>query len=243
VSSASAYLVPFGFAGGLTDRDSGLVHFGSRDYDPHLGIWLRKDSAGLAGGPNFYAYVGGDPINWYDADGAGFWSAVGSFVVGAATAVVAGAAVAGLLAVGGVVATLAAVAIVTAGVVMMAIDIAELVAGKDLSGHDLSTDEMIDKGAGLAGGLIGGGFSAEGWGSGREFELPFKSCRAPNGKPARIAPWGNRTGNKFGERPHYHLGIEDPNNPGNSLPNQGLKQHRPYESGGWGLGTWLRSKF
>lgn len=59
----------------------------------------------------------------------------------------------------------------------------------------------------------------------------------------RKSPWGNRTNNEIGQRPHYHLAIPDPNNPGYSLPNQRVSQHRPYESGGWGLGTWLRSKF
>jgi RHS repeat-associated protein len=242
-SSASVPIVPFGFAGGMRDRDTGLVHFGARDYDSHIGLWLTKDPAGFGGGLNLYAYVGADPINWYDADGAGFWSAVGSFVAGAATAVVAGVAVAGLLAVGGVVAGLAAVAIITTGVVLTTLSIVRLVTRKDLHGRPLSGDEMIDEGAGLAGGLLAGGVSAWGWKSGYEFELPFDACRGPNGKPARLALWGNRKGHPFGERPHYHLGIEDPNSPGNSMPNQGLKQHRPYEAGGWGIVTWIKAKF
>jgi uncharacterized protein RhaS with RHS repeats len=31
--------IPFGFAGGLHDRDTGLVRFGYRDYDPGGGRW------------------------------------------------------------------------------------------------------------------------------------------------------------------------------------------------------------
>ena len=63
-------LLPFGFAGGLYDRDTGLVHFGARDYDPETGRWLSKDPIGFAGGDaNLYAYALGDPINFVDVDG------------------------------------------------------------------------------------------------------------------------------------------------------------------------------
>ena len=33
----ASFEVPFGFAGGLYDRDTGLVRFGFRDYDPDVG--------------------------------------------------------------------------------------------------------------------------------------------------------------------------------------------------------------
>lgn len=58
---------PFGFAGGLYDAETGLVHFGARDYDATIGRWLTKDPIGFAGtGTNFYAYVGNDPVNFFD---------------------------------------------------------------------------------------------------------------------------------------------------------------------------------
>lgn len=60
---------PFGFAGGLYDEDTGLVHFNARDYDPQTGRWRAKDPAGFIGGPNLYEYVGGDPINRADPSG------------------------------------------------------------------------------------------------------------------------------------------------------------------------------
>ena len=41
---------PFGFAGGLYDADTGLVHFGARDYDPVIGRWATRDPLGFAGG-------------------------------------------------------------------------------------------------------------------------------------------------------------------------------------------------
>ncbi len=61
---------PFGFAGGLYDRDTGLVRFGLRDYDSVAGRWTNKDPLGFAGGDsNLYAYVGDDPVNSIDPTG------------------------------------------------------------------------------------------------------------------------------------------------------------------------------
>ncbi len=61
---------PFGFAGGLYDVDTGLVHFGARDYDPAIGRWTTKDPSGFAGGDtNLYAYASGDPVNRVDPNG------------------------------------------------------------------------------------------------------------------------------------------------------------------------------
>ena len=58
---------PFGFAGGLYDRDSQLVRFGIRDYDPTNGRWTTKDPIAFAAGDtNLYAYVGSDPIDAID---------------------------------------------------------------------------------------------------------------------------------------------------------------------------------
>jgi RHS repeat-associated protein len=60
---------PFGFAGGLWDRDPGLVRFGARDYDPSVGRWTNKDPIRFSGGLNLYAYVENDPVNLTDPDG------------------------------------------------------------------------------------------------------------------------------------------------------------------------------
>jgi RHS repeat-associated protein len=63
---------PFGFGGGLYDRDTGLVHFGARDYDPVTGRWLTRDPAGFASGDaNLYDYVHDDPVNRVDPSGLG----------------------------------------------------------------------------------------------------------------------------------------------------------------------------
>ena len=63
---------PFGFAGGFYDRDTGLVRFGARDYDPQTGHWTTKDPLMLGGGDaNLYAYDANDPIN--NIDPTGLW--------------------------------------------------------------------------------------------------------------------------------------------------------------------------
>jgi RHS repeat-associated protein len=69
-SVSSAFDQPFGFAGGIWDRDTGLVHFGAREYDPETGRWFQKDPIQFDGGDtNLYGYVGGDPVNRIDPDG------------------------------------------------------------------------------------------------------------------------------------------------------------------------------
>lgn len=69
VSDSAPGFQPFGFAGGLWDRDTGLVRFGARDYDPRTGRWTRKDPAWFADGTNLYAYAKGDPVNLVDVTG------------------------------------------------------------------------------------------------------------------------------------------------------------------------------
>lgn len=61
---------PFGFAGGVDDRDTKLIRFGARDYDAHAGRWTAKDPILFDGGSmNLFAYVNGDPINRVDHAG------------------------------------------------------------------------------------------------------------------------------------------------------------------------------
>ncbi len=73
VDTNPAFSLPFGFAGGLDDRDTNLVHFGFRDYDPLTGRWTAKDPIGFGGGDvDLYGYVESDPINFVDPYGL-YW--------------------------------------------------------------------------------------------------------------------------------------------------------------------------
>jgi RHS repeat-associated protein len=83
-------LLPFGFAGGLYDAETGLVRFGARDYDPTIGRWVSKDPSRFADGTNQYIYVHNDPVNFLDLTGNN--SVAAGVLVGAGV----GAAVGGL---------------------------------------------------------------------------------------------------------------------------------------------------
>ncbi|MBN2715390.1 MAG: hypothetical protein JXX14_06015 [Deltaproteobacteria bacterium] len=69
---------PFGFAGGLYDSDTGLVHFNARDYNPAIGRWTAKDPILFGGGDtNLYGYVFSDPVNLIDPNGEFAWVLAG----------------------------------------------------------------------------------------------------------------------------------------------------------------------
>jgi RHS repeat-associated protein len=75
---------PFGFAGGLYDPDTKLVHFGAREYDPEVGRWTTKDPILFSGGDaNLYGYVLSDPINQVDPSGRGLFMTISNAAAGA----------------------------------------------------------------------------------------------------------------------------------------------------------------
>ncbi|MBI9111360.1 RHS repeat domain-containing protein [Maridesulfovibrio ferrireducens] len=62
--------IPLGFAGGLFDKDTGLIHFGFREYDPEIGRFTAQDPLGFGGGDvDVYGYCLDDPINAVDSSG------------------------------------------------------------------------------------------------------------------------------------------------------------------------------
>ena len=87
-----SFIIPLGFAGGLFDRDTGLVRFGYRDFDPEVGRWAAKDPIGFAGGDtDLYGYCFNNPVNGIDPDGrlwifgtvvGGISGAIGGFTSG-----------------------------------------------------------------------------------------------------------------------------------------------------------------
>ncbi len=76
---------PFGFAGGIYDRDTGLVRFGARDYDPEAGRWTGKDQLRFAGrSSNLFEYAKNDPLNFSDHSGRFVLVEVGGALIAAA---------------------------------------------------------------------------------------------------------------------------------------------------------------
>src|SRR5690606_18148222 len=63
------FAIPFGFAGGLLDGDTGLIRFGLMDYEPSIGRWTARDPIGLSGGLNVYGYVHNSPAQFVDLFG------------------------------------------------------------------------------------------------------------------------------------------------------------------------------
>ena len=65
-----SFTIPFGFAGGLHDRDTGLVRFGYRDYDPEVGRWTAKDPIFFnSGDTDLYSYACNNPLSLLDISG------------------------------------------------------------------------------------------------------------------------------------------------------------------------------
>ena len=87
---------PFGFLGGIYDRDTGLVRLGARDYDPVTGRWTAKDPAGFGGGENLYLYGDGDPVNMADVTGEAPFIAIPAFLAAYARCTATCTALAGL---------------------------------------------------------------------------------------------------------------------------------------------------
>ncbi|GCF08419.1 hypothetical protein KDI_19830 [Dictyobacter arantiisoli] len=73
-SVQSGVINPWGYAGGYTDTTTGLIKFGIRYYDPHVGRWTQATPIGgslqEATKANPYIYADDNPINMVDPTGA-----------------------------------------------------------------------------------------------------------------------------------------------------------------------------
>ncbi len=56
----------YAFTGREWDPETSLYYYRNRYYDPETARFLSEDPIGFAGGNNFYAYVGNNPINFFD---------------------------------------------------------------------------------------------------------------------------------------------------------------------------------
>ena len=60
---------PFQYTGREFDSETGLYYYRARYYDSAVGRFLSEDPVGFAGGRDFYAYVGGNPLTYIDPTG------------------------------------------------------------------------------------------------------------------------------------------------------------------------------
>ncbi len=57
---------PWRYQGKRKDKETGLIFFGYRYYDPSTGRWTNPDPAGIIDGPNLYAFVHSNPFKYVD---------------------------------------------------------------------------------------------------------------------------------------------------------------------------------
>ncbi len=60
---------PYRFTGREWEKEIGLYYYRARYYLPRYGRFLQSDPSGFQGGPNFYLYVGGNPLRYVDPFG------------------------------------------------------------------------------------------------------------------------------------------------------------------------------
>jgi RHS repeat-associated protein len=228
-SASATQPVRFRFSSKEYESELLMYNFGARFYMAEWERWPNRDPIEEEGGINLYCFCFNNPVNIVDPLGLSFWSATRNFAFGVVGGAVATFAVGTVT----VVATVAAspVIAVAAGVTAVgAVAYGGYQLGKGLfevgtgeeayTGRTMSGEERIDQCSMIAGGLVGGGLVGKGFVRGREIT---------RGKGFRLAPFGNRTGHPHGELPHYHRSVPNPRKPGQSMPGQSVKRHRPWD--------------
>jgi RHS repeat-associated protein len=68
-SSGKRFTLNVRLPGQYYDAESGLHYNGQRYYAPTIGRYISSDPIGVEGGMNTFAYVGGNPVSYYDPNG------------------------------------------------------------------------------------------------------------------------------------------------------------------------------
>jgi RHS repeat-associated protein len=67
--TTTGFTNPYQYTGREADT-AGVYYYRARYYSPMMGGFISEDPIGSAGGqPSFYAYVGGDPVSFWDSTG------------------------------------------------------------------------------------------------------------------------------------------------------------------------------
>lgn len=72
-SGPGAFEFPLRLPGQYFDRETNLAYNWMRDYDPRIGRYVQSDPIGLRTSINTYAYVGSNPLKYYDPNGLDRW--------------------------------------------------------------------------------------------------------------------------------------------------------------------------
>ena len=73
--------LPFGFSTKYTDKETGLLYYVERYYNPVTGRWPSRDPIDEEGGMNLYVFVGNDGVNWADVLGLDWAEFSGEYVI------------------------------------------------------------------------------------------------------------------------------------------------------------------